>query len=146
MLVVFPLGLLATSLIFDIVHGATGNGVWSYVAYYLIGAGIIGGLAAALFGFIDWLTIPSNTRAKRIGAYHGIMNVVVVSIFLVSFLLRRGVEYWPPIAAYVLSAIGASIALVSGWLGGELIERLGIGVSPYAGPDAPSSLRDRRTI
>src|SRR5437764_15366869 len=64
MLIVFPLGLLATAVIFDVIALATGNGAWSGIAYYLIPAGLIGGLVAAVFGLIDWLAIPYNTRAK----------------------------------------------------------------------------------
>ena len=42
----------------------------------MIVAGIIGGLAAAPFGLIDWLAIPKRTRAKRIGLLHGLGNVL----------------------------------------------------------------------
>src|ERR1041384_6352411 len=64
MLVVFPLGLLATAVIFDLITLGSGAPQWSRAAFYMIGAGIIGGLAAAIFGLIDWLAIPSDTRAK----------------------------------------------------------------------------------
>jgi len=140
MLIVFPLGLLATSLIFDVVHGVTENGAWSGIAYYLIGAGLIGGLLAAVFGLIDWLSIPKNTRAKRIGAYHGLVNVGVVGLFAISFALRDSAPLSPPVIAYVLSALGGAVALVGGWLGGELVDRMGVGVDDGAHLDAPSSL------
>src|SRR5256885_11987324 len=71
MLIVFPLGLLATSLIFDIIHWITGNGFFSVVAFWMISAGIIGALLSAIFGLIDWIAIPADTRAKRIGLWHG---------------------------------------------------------------------------
>ena len=79
MLVVFPLGLLATAVIFDAIALARENGAWSGMAFYLIAAGVIGGLVAAVFGLIDWLAIPSGTRAKVIGLWHGVGNVVVVA-------------------------------------------------------------------
>ena len=78
MLIVFPLGLLATALLFDILNLALGDGYWSEISYWMIAAGVIAGLLAAPFGFIDWLAIPQGTRAKRIGAIHGLGNVVVV--------------------------------------------------------------------
>src|SRR5919106_2799005 len=90
MLIVFPLGLLAMALVFDAIHLITGNGYWSEIAYWMIAAGIIGGVAAAPFGFVDWLAIPSGTRAKRIGALHGAGNLVVLLMFAGSALLR-----WP---------------------------------------------------
>lgn len=68
MLIVFPLGLLATAVIFDGLTIASGNAVWSNSAVYMIGVGILSGLIAAVFGFIDWLAIPSGTRAKVAGA------------------------------------------------------------------------------
>ena len=71
MLIVFPLGLLATSLFFDIIHWITGNGFFSVVAFWMITAGVIGALLAAIFGLIDWLAIPAGTRAKTVGLWHG---------------------------------------------------------------------------
>jgi uncharacterized membrane protein len=140
MLIVFPLGLLATGVVFDIIYLASGNGGFAGVAYWLILSGIIGGLLAAPFGLIDWLAIPSGTRAKRIGAMHGLGNTVVLLLFVVSELLRNDAPADAPTIAYVCSFLGAAIALVTAWLGGELVDRLGIGVYANAGVDAPSSL------
>src|SRR4051794_20517907 len=90
MLIVFPLGLLITAVVFDIIYLITDHGRWSDYGWHLIAAGIIGGLLAAVFGLIDWLAIPRGTRAKSIGLWHGIGNVVVVVLFGVSWLLRKG--------------------------------------------------------
>ena len=140
MLIVFPLGLLATAVIFDIVHLAGADPFFSHMAFWMIAAGVIGGLLAAVFGLVDWLAIPSRTRAKAIGAWHGIGNVVVVGLFIISWALRYGDPLHPPAGAYVLSFIAVALALVTGWLGGELVDRLGIGVDEGANPNAPSSL------
>ena len=142
-LIVFPLGLLATGVIFDIIHLVSGNGYWSEIAYWMIAAGIVGGLVAAPFGLIDWTKIPGATRARRIGLLHGIGNVVVVVLFLVSWLLRRGDPRAPGALALVLSFAGFGLALITGWLGGELIDRLAIGVDEGAHANAPSSLSGR---
>ncbi len=143
MLIVFPLGLLATAVIFDIIALATGNGAWSGMADYLIAAGVIGGLAASVFGLIDWLAIPPGTRAKTIGLWHGAGNVVVVVLFAVSWLLRWGSPNAPGALALIFSFVGVVLALVTGWLGGELVDRLGVGVDDGAHLDAPSSLSGR---
>ena len=142
MLIVFPLGLLAMALIFDIIHLVTAQGYWSEIAYWMIAAGVISGLVAAPFGLIDWVAIPSGTRAKRIGGLHGGGNVVVLALFAISLWLRSGLVQQPPTLALVLSFCGAALAVVTGWLGGELVDRLGIGISANAHPDAPSSLHD----
>jgi uncharacterized membrane protein len=139
-LIVFPLGLLATAVVFDILRLITDNDDFAVASFYAIAAGIIGGLIAAVFGLIDWIAVPAGTRAKRIGALHGGGNVVVVVLFIVSWLIRSGEdEYTPSTLAFVLALAGALLALVTGWLGGELVDRLGVGVSPDAHLDAPAS-------
>ncbi len=144
MLIVFPLGLLAMAVIFDLLAIWLRQPHLSDVAYWMIAAGVITGLLAAPFGTIDWLAIPSGTRAKRIGALHGIGNVVVVVLFAGSWWLRRGAPEAPVTLALLLSFGGALIALFTGWLGGELVDRLAVGVDDHAHVDAPSSLTARR--
>jgi uncharacterized membrane protein len=141
MLIVFPLGLLATSLILDIIYWITGNLGPATAAYWCMGIGIIGGLVAAVPGFWDWLAIPKGTRAKRIGLWHGAGNVVVVVIFIISWLIRfYQVTHAPNVVATILAVLGVALAVVTGWLGGEMVDRLGVGVDPGANLDAPSSL------
>jgi len=36
--------------------------------------------------------------------------------------------------------LGGVVLIVVGWFGGELVQRLGVSVSPSAGLDAPNSL------
>lgn len=143
MLIVFPLGLLATSLFFDIVGLISGDRLWHQMAFWLILAGIIGGLLAAVFGLLDWLAIPSGTRAKNIGLLHGGGNVVVVAIFALNWFLRYGDTRNPGSLALILSVVAVGLALVTGWLGGELVDRLGVGVDEGAHVNAPSSLSGR---
>jgi uncharacterized membrane protein len=140
MLIVFPLGVLGGSIIFDICYLVTDNIQWPQISYWMILVGVISGLVAAVFGFADWLGIPANTRAKRIGAMHGLGNVVVVVLFAVSWLLRRPSPELPSLLAIILSFLGVGLALFTGWLGGELVDRLGVGVDDGANVNAPSSL------
>jgi uncharacterized membrane protein len=143
MLIVFPLGLLATSVVFDVLSLALSLPTLAVVAFYLVWAGVVGGLVAAPFGTIDWLAIPHGTRARSVGALHGLGNVVVLLFFVASGWLRIDAPQQPPGAAVLLSVLGAALAMVTAWLGGELVDRLGIGISDNAGLDAPSSLRSR---
>src|SRR2546423_14114151 len=76
-LIVFPLGLLGMAVIFDLITFATKNTRWTEVAFYMIGAGILTALLSAIFGLVDWMAIPRNTRAKRVGMVHGVGNVLV---------------------------------------------------------------------
>jgi len=140
MLIVFPLGLLSTAVSFDILYLFSNRAQWSEVAFYMIGAGVIGGLGAALFGFPDWLAVPRRTRAKRIGLYHGLGNVLVITLFVLSWMLRREHPGSPPTDAVVASIGGLIVGVITGWLGGELVSRLGVGVDEGAHLDAPNSL------
>jgi uncharacterized membrane protein len=144
MLIPFPLGLLGTAVVFDIVYLATDRAGFAVASGYMIGAGIIGGLLAAPFGWIDWFKVPAGTRAKSIGLLHGIANVAVVVLFAVSWLLRVGNNWEPTVWALVCSFAAVALAGVAAWMGGELVERLGVGVDDGAGVDAPSSLTHRR--
>lgn len=143
-MIVFPLGLLTTSVIFDGVYLYTDNPMFAQVSYWMLVAGLIGGLLAAVPGWIDWLAIPKGTRAKRIGMIHGLGNVLVLVLFGVSWLFRSDeASHIPATLALILSFVAFAIAGITGWLGGELVDRLGVGVSDGAHLNASSSLRGR---
>jgi uncharacterized membrane protein len=143
MLIVFPLGLLATAVVFDVVYLIWGNSIFATVAFWMIIAGIIGGFISAPFGAIDWLAIPSGTRAKSVGLWHGLGNVLVLLLFIGSWWMRRDAPERPETLASILSFAGAGVSLATAWLGGELVDRLGVGVDKGAHLDAPSSLTNR---
>lgn len=87
-LIVYPLGLLPVSFLFDLIYLITGNPRFSIASYWMLVAGILGGLAAAVFGVADWTVIPRATRAKRVGTLHGVINAVAVVIFILAWFLR----------------------------------------------------------
>lgn len=141
MLIVFPLGLLATAVIFDVLYLVTGSEDLAVFSFWAIAAGIIGGLVAALFGLIDWSAIPSDTRAKQVGLVHGGGNVVVVLLFAASWFTRLGdAAFAPNLLPFILGLVGAGLALFTAWLGGELVYRLRVAVDDDAHLDASSSL------
>jgi uncharacterized membrane protein len=143
MLMVFPLGLLSTAVGFDLLHLFTDRASFSTTAGHLTAAGVLLGVAAAVTGWLDWrLAVPPGTRARRVGLIHGSANSAVLVLFALSLLLRSDEPSWQPgWFALVLSWIGLVGAGVGGWLGGELVERLGISVEEDAHLDASSSLR-----
>ncbi|GAB3510142.1 hypothetical protein GCM10027341_48190 [Spirosoma knui] len=143
-MIVFPLGLLSTAVIFDIVYLVSDNSTFALVSYWMLVAGLIGGLAAAVPGWIDWFAIPSGTRAKRVGLVHGVGNVFVLILFAVSWLFRRDEPgYLPTSIAMTLSFVAFLIAGVTGWLGSELVERLSVGVYNGAHLNSPNTLSKR---
>ena len=143
MLVVMPLGLLSGAMIFDAAHLVFGGEQWALIAYWLIIVGVVSGLGAALFGFLDFTRIPDGTRARRVARLHGLGNVVMVLLFVASWLLRRDTILDPPLLASLLCFAGAGLAGLTGWLGGELVDRMGVGVEDGAHLNAPSSLSGR---
>ena len=145
MLIVVPLGMFVGAVVFDALFYFGGREAqWATVAYWMIVTGLIGGAVAVVPGWIDWFAIPAGTRAKRVGLVHGLGNGVgVLGLFGASWWFRRPDVTNPPDLALLLSALGFLLGGVTAWLGGELIERLGVGVDPGANANAPSSLSGR---
>jgi uncharacterized membrane protein len=143
MLIPFPLGLLVTSFVFDVVYLLTGNGKWAEIAFWMIAAGVISGLLAAIFGTIDLARVPDGTRAHSVGVWHAVFSVGMMVLFAVSWLLRIGAPMEPGAIPIILSLLGVDLAVLTGWFGGELVDRLGMGVYDRVHLDSPSSLPGR---
>jgi uncharacterized membrane protein len=136
MLVVFPLGLWIMALACDIAEVLTGNPMWRTLAFWNIVGGIIGALAAAIPGFLDYPGVRG--RIGRIATWHMILNLAAVVLFAVNALVRSqvGVGSHLPLA---LSVIGVAGVLAGGWLGGEMVyvERMGVDESSHRRQDRP---------
>ena len=144
MLVVVPLGSFIAAVIVDVIGVVSSNPSLSLVGFWNIAVGVVGGLVAAAFGLADWLNIPGKTRAKRIGLMHGALNVVVTAAFALVWLARYGAPDVTPSTTLLAVEIAALVGgAVAGWLGGELVDRLGVGVDDGAHLNAPNSLGGR---
>jgi uncharacterized membrane protein len=139
-LVVFPLGLLPTAVACDFIYFLRGNPNWAHISYWLVAGGVLSGVVAAFFGFADWLGLPSGSRAKKIGVNHLIVNDIMLVLFAVSWFMRRSAPDHPSTIAIALGLIGLLFGLVGGWLGGELVYRMSVGVDFDAHVDSPNSL------
>jgi uncharacterized membrane protein len=105
---------------------------------------MIGAVIAAVTGLADWTAIPSGTRAKRLGLWHGAINATVLLLFLISWLVRsNNADHVAGVGPFALEVVALGLGGAAAWMGGELVDRLGIGVDEDAHPDAPSSLGGR---
>ena len=142
MLVPIAIGGLILSFIFDIVCISSGKiDPWAAVAYYTMIGGIVGALAAAIFGFVDLVSLPAG-HTKRIGYTHMAINLAVVALFICNAWLRSP-DASPSGVPFVLSLVGVGLLAISGWLGGKMVFEAGVGVS--GGEPASTSAPKRPT-
>jgi len=136
-LVTVPIGAWVASLVFDVASRVDSDGAPALVegAFWLIGLGVVGALAAALFGLLDLLAIPRPSRAMRYGLVHMVLNLVVVAMFVGGFWWRQGTYdevTETPTGPLVLSIAALAFLAVSGWIGGMLAYRFGVRVADEA--------------
>ena len=130
MLLPFPLALWTTSFVVDILFYFLRHPTLLVIAKFMLAAGCIGALAAAIPGFIDWMAIK-NGDVKKVANWHARLNIAALVVFAISFFLRLG-SYSGLVGRkltipFLLSLVGMILITISGWLGGELVFRSGIG-------------------
>jgi uncharacterized membrane protein len=131
MLIAFPIALWVFAFVAHLVHRGTGSTHWWTVAMYCMAAGLIGGLGAAVPGFVDFLTL-SPSRTRRVALWHFILNVTILVLLAIGFFMRlAGNASSVPL---VLTIIGIVLLFVSGWLGGSLVYVHSVGVAGETTP------------
>src|SRR4051812_47017939 len=101
--VVFPLGMLSTSVIFDFLRLMGGIEIFSNIAYWMVLSGLASGAAAAVLGFLDWLMLPSGSRSRKRALVHLIAYTAVLVIYAASAYIRTNDPSEPQIAAIFLA-------------------------------------------
>lgn len=126
MLVSFPIVLFIGTLVTDIVFLSTDNVMWAIASRYLLGAGIIMAALAAIAGLTDFF---GDKRIQGSDAIkHMLANVTAVVLEIVNFFVRLHSDSAIRGIGIILSAIVVLILLYSGWKGGDLVFRHGMGV------------------
>lgn len=148
MLVLFPVAFLVSTLVTDLIFLSTGNPAWATASLWLVGAGVVTALVAALAGFADFFGEP-RIRQIRDAWRHMIGNLVVVTIAAISWWMRAAQGAAEAVAPWgvTLSALVAVLLLYTGWKGGELAYRYRVGVhDAFPEPPAytPSGREQRR--
>jgi len=124
MLIPFPVAFLVGGLATDLAFIGTGDGFWARASVWLIGAGVVMALLAAVAGFTDFFGEP-RIRALNDAWFHMSGNLTAVVIAIINFLLRyhqgsdAAIKPW----GLVLSLVVIGILLFTGWKGWELVYR-----------------------
>ena len=136
-LVQFPVAFLVGALLSDAVFWLNSDVFWAKASYWLIVGGLIGGLAAALTGMLDFLRIE-RVRKRTAGWAHLILNVSALALTIVNLLLRLNNPVSPILPwGLILSVVVATLLGLSGWYGGELVYRHKISVIGNGSPNYP---------
>ena len=135
-LIPFPLALWTTSFVVDVLFYFLRHPTLLIVSKFMIAAGCLGALAAAIPGIIDWLSI-NNGDVKKVANWHARLNITALVVFAISLFLRMG-SYSHFVGRkltipFLLSLVGVILIAISGWLGGELVFRYGMGTTPRGG-------------
>ena len=134
-LVTVPIGAWVASLVFDIASRLVDEPAFlAQGSRWLIAVGVVGALAAALVGMLDFATIPRGTTAHRTGLVHMALNLSVTAAYVLNFVWRGGDDTDSGVATgpLVLSAVSLAVLGVSGFLGGKLSYRYGVRVATEA--------------
>lgn len=127
MLVPFPIVCFIGALITDIAYTQSANIMWANFSIWLITAGLVMAGFAAVAGLIDYLG-DRRVRAIGIATVHMLLNVAVVVIELFNAFVHSR-DGWTSVVptGITLSAISVALLAVSGWLGGSLVYKHGVG-------------------
>ena len=131
MLVPVPIGAWVASLVFDIASRVVDDGRFlAEASDWLIGLGVLGALAAASVGFLDFFSLPAGTDVRRTALIHLSLNLAITAAFAANFLWRRDAGADDVATGQlVLSALSIAALGVSGFLGGKLAYRYGVRVA-----------------
>jgi uncharacterized membrane protein len=130
-LVSFPVALLALTPVWDAMAFAGVLADAKTVGYFCEVAGLIISGLAIVAGVADFMKIPASEKAAvQTGLIHAGLALGVVSLFGVALALRGGRSAAPGLPVLAIEAAGALCLGATGWFGGHLVFRHGVGVRP----------------
>jgi nitrite reductase/ring-hydroxylating ferredoxin subunit/uncharacterized membrane protein len=124
MLTDLPIGAWVSAVILDVV----GHERSASTAEALVGLGVLTALPTAVTGLNDLADVVDSEQ-RAIGTAHAMGNVTAVALYGASYLTRRQGRRGIGTA---LAVTGMAALTVSGFLGGHLAYRRGVGVSQTA--------------
>jgi uncharacterized membrane protein len=127
MLVPFPIVCFIGGLVADIVFLSNHDAMWAIASRYLIGIGIVMAALAAIAGLTDFFGEKQIQGSDAIK--HMLANVTAVVLEIINFFVRLHSDSAIGKIGIYLSVIVVLILLYSGWKGGDLVYRHGMGVN-----------------
>ena len=131
MLVPFPIVCFILAFVCDILV-AQGRTELVTASEWLLGIGLVMGALAAVAGLLDFL------GEKRIqggdAVQHMLANVTVVVLEVVNLVLRIGNSDFIASTGVYISLVVVLILVYSGWKGGDLVYKHGMGVHDRSNP------------
>lgn len=130
MLVPFPIACFVGTLLTDIAYWRTAEMMWSNFSAWLLSAGVVMGLLAAIAGLVDFLGSRSIRRQPPAWP-HVIGNAIALAVAIVNMLIHMR-DAWTSVVPWglTLSAITVLILLFTGWMGWSMVYRHRVGVEP----------------
>jgi uncharacterized membrane protein len=126
MTISFPIAFWSGTIATDLAAKVTHDPFWFRMSVVLIAMGTITGLAASIFGTIDYYTIVMTPRARRMARLHAVGSLCTLVIFPLALLLRLSDHASLP--GVVWTATGAVALFLAGYWGSELVMKHGIGI------------------
>ena len=128
MLTDLPIGFWTSAFTLDLIGGRSSRAA----ARKLVGWGVLCAIPAAATGATDWSDATGAER--RVGLVHAALNSAAVACFTASWLARRRGRTGRGI---LWGLAGSTVATGGGYLGGHLVQRLGLGVDNTTFDEAP---------
>ena len=125
----FPIVCFTLTLLVDIAYWRTSTLMWQHFAEWLLFAGLVFGVLAALAGAIDFF-VRREVRAPGAAWPHALGSVLVLVLAFVNSLIHAR-DGWTGVVPYglILSAVTVAVMMLSDWFGRALVFRHGVGVS-----------------
>jgi uncharacterized membrane protein len=126
MLISFPIGLWTGAFVTDLAGEFIHDPFWFHMSVVLLGMGNATGLAASVFGLVDYRTAPMGPPARKLATAHLVWSTVALACFLVAFVIRLG-NHGSPLGIG-LTAAGTAAFGAGGYLGSALVIEHKVGI------------------
>ena len=126
----FPLALLGTSLLWDVIGLWRGEEVWWAISFWSIALGLAMAMLAAFAGAVDYAAIPEESRALGAALRHMLLMLSALAPYLISLIVRAGPTRPAGKALFAvlaLETVGVLLLSIGGWYGGHLVFHYGVG-------------------